>query len=309
MFNDSLGDAPRMRVRVPCSTSNLGPGFDCLGLALSLELEVELHVRPDRTAHELAELAGFATDWPLEGNCLPTAFDHVFGELGLRSPACDFRVNSTIPTARGLGSSGAATAAGLLLGASFAPQPVEVKQLLRWGTALEGHPDNATASLLGGCTLGVPHGGDLAVVRPRVHPDLVFPVAWPAEPTPTAEARSVLPESVPFADAVENPRRLALLLAGLREGDPELCRLGIEDRLHAPYRLALIGGARDALAAALEAGAHAATISGSGSGLVAICDAHDGPAVAAALAGGLQGDGVEQRVLAPVFGAPRVERL
>lgn len=301
--------APRLRVRVPCSTSNLGPGFDFMGLALSLELEVELLVRPDHSAHEFDALEGLAADWPREGNSLPAAFDHALRELGVPVPACSFRVRSEIPLARGLGSSGAATAAGLLLAVALAPRAVDEALLVRWGNALEGHPDNATASLLGGCTLAVPHSRGVEVIRQAVHPDLVFPVAWPAVRLCTADARSVLPATVSFADAVENPRRLALLLEGLRRADPDLCRLGIEDRLHAAYRLPLVPGAADALVAARDAGAFAATISGSGSGLIAISDAAHGSAVAAALAGGLGGGSVERRVLKPVLGAPGVERL
>ncbi|MDP6408535.1 MAG: homoserine kinase [Planctomycetota bacterium] len=309
MLDDPLCAAPRLRVRVPCSTSNLGPGFDLLGLSLSLELEVELRVRSGSSTHAFEELGGFAADWERENNRLPEAFDHVFGELGLRAPACSFRVRSQIPTARGLGSTGAATAAGLLLAAALAPRAPSEGELLRWGLALEGHPDNATASLLGGCTLAVPHADGLEVVRAHVHPDLVFPVAWPAMRVSTEHARKVLPAELPFADAVENPRRLVCLLEGLRRAEPELCRLGVEDRLHVPYRLPLIPGAAGALDAARRAGAFAATVSGSGSALIAISNRTRGLAVAAALAGGLEGDTVERRVLEPVRTPPRVERV
>jgi len=113
-------------------------------------------------------------------------------------------------------------------------------------------------------------GGGVRVVQQPLHPDLAFAVAWPARGFPTPAARAVLPAQVPFADAVENPRRLALLLEGLRIGDPELLALGGEDRLHVPYRLPRIEGAAATIEAARASGAWLATISGSGSGLVAI---------------------------------------
>ena len=133
---------------------------------------------------------------------------------------------------------------------------------------------------------------------------LGFALAWPATPLFTDEARAALPASVPFADAVENPRRLALLLEGLRSGDPELLALGVVDRLHERFRRALIHGSNEACEAAIGEGAFAACLSGAGSGLVAIgpLDAMEG--VAAALASPLEGgvgravtfDGDEPRV-------------
>src|SRR6185369_11065728 len=123
----------------------------------------------------------------------------------------------------------------------------------------------------GGCTLSVPlPNGRVKVVRQKLHPDLGFALAWPSKGLATPAARKALPANVPFGDAVENPRRLALLLEGLRTADPELLALGVEDRLHVPYRLPLIAGAKEALEAARASGAWLATISGSGSGLFAI---------------------------------------
>ena len=164
-----------------------------------------------------------------------------------------------------------------------------------------GHPDNAAASLLGGCTLGVPHESGLTVVRQPVHPALGFAVAWPrARSTPKKLAAS--PDKVPFADAVENPRRLALLLEGLRTGDPTLLALGSADRLHERFRRALIPGSDRACADAIEAGAATACLSGAGSGLVALGPIERMAAVAEALARPLAGG--QGRVVAHVTAAP-----
>jgi homoserine kinase len=260
------------RVIVPASTSNLGPGFDFLGLALSLRLEASCVGPSPSGRHEFASLEGTASAWPRDAtNLLFRAFDLAAERLGLGPSARRFSVHSEIPIARGLGSSGAAVVAGLRLASELAPRQASLDELLRWGLEIEGHPDNSSAALLGGCTLAVPIGGGrLRIVRQEVHEDLAFALAWPSKGLATAAARGVLPREVKFRDAVENPRRLALLLEGLRRADPELLALGGEDRLHVPYRLPLIPGGAAALEAARARGAWLATISGSGSGLVAI---------------------------------------
>lgn len=304
-------------VRVPASTSNLGPGFDLLGLALSLYLEVEATLRTGGH-HELADLAGEALCWPAEReNLLLQAFERGCAVLGAPAPSLAVRARSSIPVGRGLGSSGAAVAAGLSLARAMvapedadAPSPVDPcsDPLLVAAVELEGHPDNAVASLLGGCTLALPHAGGLRVLRQPVHPTIGFAVAWPRSPLPTAEARRALPAQVPFGDAVENARRLAALLEGLRTGDPELLALGEEDRLHVPYRLPRIRGGARALDAARDAGAWLATVSGSGSGLVALGPHAAIPDVASAMERVLEAeDGpAAGRVVEPVYGAPRV---
>jgi homoserine kinase len=265
-------DPTALQVVVPASTSNLGPGFDFLGLALSLYLEVRVLGAAIGERHEIAEALGTAASWPSgAANHFLRAFDTAAERLGVRCGALRFAARSEIPIARGLGSSGAAVAAGLGLASRMAERPASTEDLLAWGLEIEGHPDNSSAALLGGCTLSVPlPGGRVRVVQQPLHADLAFAVAWPSQGFPTPIARSVLPAQVPFADAVENPRRLALLLEGLRTADPDLLALGGEDRLHVPYRLPRIPGAAGALDAARAAGAWLATISGSGSGLVAI---------------------------------------
>jgi homoserine kinase len=263
---------PLPRVRVPASTSNLGPGFDFLGLALALHLEAEIVSDARSSEHAFVSLGGTAESWPTgRANVFLRAFDLAAERLGVERRARAFAVRSEIPIARGYGSSGAAVAAGLKLAAALARTPAKLDDLLAWGLEIEGHPDNSSAALIGGCTLSVPlPDGRVKVVRQELHPDLGFALAWPSNGLATPAARKALPANVAFRDAIENPRRLALLLEGLRTADPELLALGAEDRLHVPYRLPLIPGAKEALDAARENGAWLATISGSGSGLFAI---------------------------------------
>lgn len=303
---------------MPCSTSNLGPGFDLLGLTLSLFLEVEAHPLPPGHPHELAPGTGFAATWPAHENLVMRAFDAIFEAAGLAAPPQRFGASSEIPLARGLGSSGAAVAAGLLLGEArliatghASPGRAALHEL---GIDLEGHPDNVTASLFGGCTLCLPRSCEArgphpsVLVKQPVAPELGFAVAWGDAILPTARAREVLPTSVPFADAVENPRRLALLLAGLASGDAQLLAIGSHDRLHHAARLPLIPGGAEALAAAEAAGAYMTAINGSGSSLLAV-----GPrARAAELATALGTElarfdrNVEAHALEVVHGAPVV---
>ncbi|WP_419191633.1 homoserine kinase [Engelhardtia mirabilis] len=264
---------------VPCSTSNLGPGFDQLGLCLSLFLHVEVGPRPAGQPQVVAHSSPSgpsssgpepSPDWPEPGrDLLLRAFER---SAGPRAQEAQLIVDSEIPIGRGLGSTGAAVAAGLLLGRAWCGElEPDRRGLLNAGIELEGHPDNVTASLFGGCTVCVPIAGEPApLIQVDVHPDLGFAAAWPREPLATARARAVLPDRVPFADAVENARRVPLLLEGLRTGNPALLRHGTSDLLHEPYRLGLLPGASRALDAARQAGAFAANISGAGSALVAI---------------------------------------
>lgn len=268
---------------MPASTSNLGPGFDLLGLALDLWLTVEVRPRGGATSR-WGQLLGEASAWPQgDANLLLRAFDATAHALGLDGASFLFDVHSEIPLSRGLGSSGAAIVAGIELASALTGASPSLEERLARALELEGHPDNVSPALLGGCVLAAPvEIGAPLIVRQDVHPHIAFGVAWPAATLPTALARSLLPSQVSFADARENPRRLALLLEGLRSADPRLLRAGVEDRLHARYRLPHIPGGPQALEAAYSAGAWLATVSGSGSALVAAADsAHIADVVAA----------------------------
>ena len=278
----------RLATRVPASTSNLGPGFDFLGLCLGIHLEAQVTVVGGGAEHRVAYAEN--VDWPAEDDLVLRAIRAYESRFDSQLASMELRVSSEIPVGRGFGSSGAAVAAALLLAAAIDDERRPTRdELVDVALEIEGHPDNGSASLLGGCTLSVPHSGGVTVVRHPVHDSLGFAVAWPDEPLFTDRARAVLPESVPFADAVENPRRLALLLEGLRTGAPDLLALGVEDRLHERFRRALVSGADDACAAARAAGAFAACLSGAGSGLVAIGPVLEMKAIAGALAGPLEG--------------------
>ncbi|HED67040.1 MAG TPA: homoserine kinase [Planctomycetes bacterium] len=299
-----------LRVQVPASTSNLGPGFDFLGLALSLYLCAE--VLESNAGDGLA-----ATPPRLEDgspDLVRIAFERAAAELGLAGTV-RLRVKSEIPIGRGFGSSGAAVAAGLLLANARSATPLPLERLLTLGLELEGHPDNVTASLVGGCTLchpsPSPDAAHPVLIRQELHPSIGFALAWPADPLATRRAREALPSEVPFPDAADNPRRLALLLEGLRTGSSELLGLGGVEHLHEHARLPLIPGASRALEAAREAGAWLATLSGAGSGTVALGPIASMQRVADAMADGFRAESGAgfARVVEAVRDAPRVLTL
>jgi len=256
-------------VRVPASSANLGPGFDTLGLALSLYLELSF---------EGAEGTGPA-------DAAPTEEEHpgvrAFRQLGGTGPVT---ITSRIPMGRGLGFSGSARVAGLVAalaqqrGPGFHPLD-EAEQLLHVATALEGHADNIAPSIFGGV---VASAGGHAVRVPLPFDPAV--VVWiPPSTTSTEQSRAALCLSVPFADAVFNVGRTALLVAALAAGDIHALRTATEDRLHQDQRFARSPGSRVALAAALDAGAWCGWLSGSGPTIAALCPSDAADDLAAAL--------------------------
>jgi len=268
MTRGGAGARARVRVRVPASTANLGPGFDVLGMALDLCLDV-----------------GVGVDGPVapadEGHPAVVAFRRLGGEgpLWCRSP---------IPMGRGLGFSGAARVAGLLAatavrsgvddGRSFDRHDVD-DEVLALATELEGHADNVAASL---------HGGVVAVAAGRCVsvPLALDPavVMWvPSARTSTDESRGRLADTVSLADAVFNIGRTALLVAAFARGDVESLRVATEDRLHQDVRFRAAPDSRRALDAALDAGAWCGWLSGSGPSIAALAARSDAEKVAAAL--------------------------
>jgi len=274
-----------VRARVPASTSNLGPGFDVLGLALSLHVEVE--VRPARRflLHSEGEGAELPTD---EGHLAARVACAVAGSGHL-----EILVRSQIPVGRGLGSSAALALAAAA--AAGADDPLAV------AAAYDGHAENAAASRFGGLVAATLVEG-VPLVRPLpLDAGLSFVVVVPDRQLETKAARALLPETVPFGDATFNLGRLGLLLAGLADRDALVPEAG-EDRLHQEARSALYPEAPELLAALRAGGATVATWSGAGPSLLGICvEAHAAAAAREAGEAALQRCGLAGRavVLAP----------
>ncbi|MCI0436315.1 MAG: homoserine kinase [Gemmatimonadetes bacterium] len=271
------------RVRVPGSTSNLGAGFDCIGMAIDRALDVSF--TPGGAALTL-ERAGTLTplDTPVDDDLVVRAFTQGLATHPA-TPGGRLEATSTIPLARGLGSSAAATVAGLALAGAAAGADWEPHHVLRVAARIEGHPDNAAPAIFGGLVLvAAGEDGQPATFALPLSQRIAFAYAAPAAGIATRAARAALPASVPHATAVRGLARAAALVRGLADGDVDLLRIGFADELHVPHRLPLIPRADAARDAALDAGAWAVTISGSGSGLVAVCPPGSEAHVARAMA-------------------------
>lgn len=253
-------------VAVPASTANLGPGFDCLGLALGLYNRVTLREWDDVRVTVQGEGAGVL---PLDrSNPMVQAVCHLFEQVGYRPPGLWLEQENGIPVAAGLGSSAAAILGGLLAANALIGDPLQPKELLEMATRLEGHPDNVASALYGGLVLVI-HDKDQLLVDKISVPEMHVVVVLPDYPLPTVQARAALPPQVPMTDAVFNSGRLAMLIRALESGDYERLGAAMEDRLHQPYRVPLIPGMAEAFRAARAAGAAAATLSGAGPSIVA----------------------------------------
>ncbi len=256
-------------VRVPATTANLGPGFDALGLALDLWNEAEFTL--EGAAGWTVEISGEGSGvLPADAtNLVIQAAQRLFDRAGRAAPAgLRLRCTNRIPLGSGLGSSAAAVVAGLVGANALLGEPLDTPGLLRLAAEIEGHPDNASAALLGGLVV-VSADGERLIARKIDVPHLAAVVVVPEFNLPTHAARAALPGQVAFNDAVFNLGRAALVVEALRTGDLELLGSAMQDRLHQPHRLKLVPGAGAALAAARQAGAAAAALSGAGPGVVA----------------------------------------
>ena len=271
---------PLATVQVPASTSNLGPGFDALGLALALYLRVDVLAITEDGAGEVRCV--FAGPTPPGDNLIVTGFRAICEARGATAvPSLDARVSCEIPACAGLGSSAAALVAGGRLAALVVPGVTD-QLLIDVLTGIEAHPDNISAAVLGGLVAGCvePDGRVRAIAAPWPD-DVRVVVATPAAPLLTKTARAVLPAHVSRQDAVFNLQRVALLLLVVATGRTEVLRTAFADRLHQPYRLPLVTGLREVLA--LQApGVIGAFLSGAGPS-AAVCVEGDTQPVIAAL--------------------------
>lgn len=276
-----------LRVRVPATSANLGPGFDTLGIALAYadELTVTTGAPGVRVrVHGVGE-GEVPTD---ETNLVARSAAYVFERLGRALPGIDIEAHNRIPHGRGMGSSGSAIVAGVMLAAGLLaddPDPVNLTddQLLRFATELEGHPDNVAPALFGGLTIAwVNSENEPRYKQLSVHRGVSPLVLVPDFTMSTELARSLQPKHVPHEDAVFNVSRSALLIAALTQS-PELLFEATEDRLHQNYRGGAMPATRD-LIQTLRAAGHAAVVSGAGPSVLVLAGDPGERIAAAALA-------------------------
>lgn len=259
-------------VKVPATSANIGSGFDALGLALSLYNEVSFRKTDEGGLSLVVEGLGqgkITTDFErnLVGQAMLRAAlvnDKALPENGV------ITLFNRIPLARGLGSSSAAVVGGLLLGNELTGRGMDENQILHEATLMEGHPDNAAPALLGGLCMSVTDEKKKVSVQTfALDEGLSFITVSPDKEVRTADARAVLPQTIDYHAAVFNVAHVAFLVGAFIGKRYDLLRTGLQDKLHMPYRLPLIPGGAEALAAAEKAGAVGATVSGSGSTLIA----------------------------------------
>jgi homoserine kinase len=278
-----------VNVRVPGSTSNCGSGFDTIGLALTL------HARLTMT-----RLAGAATAVPVDGGddtarAMVEAAAAAFFRCAVRTPfGFSYRIAGDVPPARGLGSS-ATVRTGVLAGLNaLAGAGLSNRQIIELGTMLEGHPDNAAASVLGGFCVSRTspvNGAYLDSVHIAVPAELAFVVVSPQVAILTKESRGALPRTLPYFDAVKSINAAAFLVAVFATRDFAKLRHAVADFMHEPYRLPGIPGGRRAIDAGIAAGALTGWLSGSGSSVVCVCKQPAAHVVRAAMESALGAEG------------------
>lgn len=260
------------RIRVPASTANLGPGFDCLSLALSLYMEITAEVS-SRWALEL-EGEGASTLPRDDRNLIVRVAKATAASAGLTLQPMRLCVVNTIPPSRGLGSSAAAITAGIALVEAQMGTEFPLKEFFKHARVFENHADNLAAARLGGFTLCCEEQGEMLAIK-HEWPEQVRIVALiPAFELDTQKSRSALPSHYSRADAVFNLQHALLLQSALLTGRLDQVSTAMQDRLHQPYRAALVPGLKDALELRMP-GLLATALSGSGPTLVAFVVEND----------------------------------
>lgn len=287
-------------VTVPATTANLGPGFDCLGAALTLYNQFQF--TPLAAGSELKiEVLGLEADRvkPTSHNLVYRAYERVYHHLGQTPPPVHLTIQLGVPLARGLGSSATAIVGGLVGANCLAGSPLSQEEVMAMAIALEGHPDNVVPALLGGCRLAASQTEQAwQICDIPWHSDIVPIVAIPDFELSTQEARKVLPASYSRADAIFNMAHLGLLVRGLATGNPDWLKTALQDRIHQPYRTELIPGYAAVRQAALDQGAYEVVISGAGPTLLALTGAERAAEVEKAIATAWKAEGMVAEVKA-----------
>ena len=262
-----------IKVKSPATTANLGPGFDCLGMAVDIWNFLEVEWCTNNILQETSiEVYGegsdeLATD---KSNLVYQAIKFLFLEAGHQLPPLRLRCENNIPLSRGLGSSAAAISSGLVAANFMVGNLFEPNELLEMAATVEGHPDNVAAAILGNLQLVIGEDNHLYTVSIRPPDDLRLVIFVPDVRISTDDARRVLPSVVSLNDAVYNASRVGLLVAGMLTDHVEYFHHSVQDKLHQPYREPLFPAMKVIFKAAEDAGALGVFLSGSGSTIMAL---------------------------------------
>jgi homoserine kinase len=271
----------KLKIRIPATTANLGPGFDCLGLALDWWNTIEVETIERGLEIEVDCPPG--VDIPRNrDNLVIYGMEAVYRLAKQKRPPLRIHITTHIPIASGLGSSSAAIVGGLVAANTLLGNLFSRDELVTLATGIEGHPDNVAPALLGGLMVAAIEGKQVTVARFPVPRELRCVLFVPNTVLLTKKSRGILPKRIPRADAIYNASRVALWIAALRERRWEWLAAATQDRLHQPYRAKLVPGMYELFDAAKDAGACGAALSGAGPSIIAFA-VHHGEPVARAL--------------------------
>lgn len=261
-----------LHAQIPATSANVGSGFDAVGIALTLYNDIYFTEEPDKDTITV-EIEGWGA------NSLPRNFDENMVGQAMKAVAIKnrqslpkggtLRLVNAIPPARGLGSSSAALVGGILIGNALTGNKMTREDMLTMATVLEGHPDNVAPAIYGGLSVSIMVDGKTLTNSIPIDDDLSFITVSPEVEVSTEEARKALPKTIDYQSAVFNVSRVSFLVSSLFTKQYDRIAYGLQDKLHVPYRLRLIPSGELVLKKAVEAGALGATISGSGSTLIA----------------------------------------
>ncbi len=257
-----------IKVKVPATSANMGAGFDCMGIALSLYNIIEI----TKTESGLEIIDENSKGIQNENNLIYRAMDAVFEKVGERPLGLKIVQNSKIPRTRGLGSSSACIIGGMVGANALTGKQLSYGEILDMAVKMEGHPDNVTPALYGGMCVSAMSDEKAVFKSIKLNSKYKFAVIIPDYFVATKKSRGVLPESYAKDDAVFNISRAALLVAALASGDDKLLKTAVEDRMHQPYRKAYIDGMEEIFEKTYMAGAKATYLSGSGPTVLSILD-------------------------------------
>jgi homoserine kinase len=256
-----------IKVRVPATSANIGPGFDCLGVALNLyntfyfeEIERGLVIE------------GCCQEFSNEDNLIYVSMMKCFEKLGYKPRGIRIVIEDDIPVSRGLGSSAACIVGGVIGANEIAGGVLSQKEILNLATEIEGHPDNVAPALLGGMTVAIQDGNNIHYSKVNVARGLKFYAMIPDFKLSTKESRSVLPKQIPYKDGVFNVGRVSLLITALTNGEFHLLKVSCDDKLHQIYRGKLINGFDRIKDKCEDLGSLAMFLSGAGPTLMALTD-------------------------------------
>ena len=257
----------KFSIKVPATSANLGPGFDALGLALSLWNETLVTTADDFALKIKGEGEGRLPQG--KNNLIVRSAQKLATRSGKTLPPFHAECMNQVPLSSGLGSSATTIVTGLLIGNALLGNPFSHEEILNLASEMDGHPDNVAPALMGGLVVSTVNNGKVIARQIPIGMDICITIALPDFYLPTKQARAALPRKTSLKNAVHNISRAVLITEAFRTGDLSLLADAMTDKLHQPYRLKLIPGAQSAMDAAKEAGAFAVALSGAGPSLIA----------------------------------------